>query len=106
MVHPHLTKQKNYYTASFALLQFSTQFLQQALNINPLYVTANRATEDQFEGLLVLAFHVTTSTIKWYHNVPLKWANTGIRIWLVSKLSVYRRVRQHGLHPSLKLVRG
>ena len=45
MVHPHLTKQKNYYTASFALLQFSTQFLQQALNINPLYVTANRASK-------------------------------------------------------------
>ena len=42
VVHPHLTKQKNHYPASFAFLQLGTQFLQQALDINPLYVTANR----------------------------------------------------------------
>ena len=62
VVHTNLTKQKNHYTASFALLQFSTQFLQQALDINPLYVTANRPKEDQLQCLLVLTFHVTIST--------------------------------------------
>ena len=71
MVHPHLAKQKNHYAASFTLLQFSTQSLQQALNINPLYVTANRAAEDQLERLLVLAVHVITGTSIWYHLVAV-----------------------------------